>query len=176
MNLSNEMSPLMRELCLYYGRLWRQKCPFESDLELDDAEIAKVFLQSAAEIGLARLVETESGHAVWEATPMVFHEIGGLHPLWFRPQSPGDEKVEESTEDGQTPIRKTKKLVRDLDRIADRLMYTSDAMAEALEALSALRQLSFHLLVAVGDDPLIGYRVKQSEAPERDISEPPPPG
>jgi hypothetical protein len=40
----NEMNPLMRELCIYYGQLWRQNCPLESDLELDDAEIAKAFL------------------------------------------------------------------------------------------------------------------------------------
>jgi hypothetical protein len=174
MSQLSEMSPLMRELCIYYGRLWREMCPLESDLELDDAEIAKAFLQSAAGVGLARLVETESGHGVWEATPMVFHDIGGLHPLWFRRQSPGDEEMEGCAENGQTHIHKTKKLVRDLDRIADRLMYTADEMQEALEALSSLRQLAFRLLVAIGDDPLKGFRFQEAGTPERDISEPPP--
>jgi hypothetical protein len=148
-------------------------CPFESDLELDDAEIAKAFLQSAAGIGLARLVETEPGHGVWEATPMVFRDIGGLHPLWFRRPSPGDEEVEGCAEDGPIQISKVKKRVRDLDRIADRLMYTADEIAEALEALSALRQLAFHLSEAIGDDPLKGFQPKKAETPGQDVSKPP---
>ncbi len=171
-----EMNPLMRELCAYYGQLWRAKCPFESDLDLDDAEIAKAFLQSAAEIGLARLVETEPGHAVWEATPMVFHDIGGLDPLWFRRRSPGDEEINECAEDGRIKMRKTKKLVRDLDQIADRLMYTADEMAEALGAFSRLRQLAFHLSVAIGEDPFKDFRPKQAETPEQNVSKPPPGG
>jgi hypothetical protein len=168
----SEMSPLMRELCNYYGKLWRERCPLESDLELHDAEIAKAFLQSAVKIGLARLVEIEPGHAVWEATPMVLRDIGGLHPLWFRHASPRDDEVEGCAEDGQIQIHQTKKLVRDLDRIADRLMYTSDEMQEALEAFSALRQLAFRLLAAIGDDPLKGLR-KQA-TPEQGKSEPAP--
>jgi hypothetical protein len=107
---------------------------------------------------------------------MVFHEIGGLHPLWFRHRAPGDEEVKEYAEDSQIQIHKTKKLVRDLDQIADRLMYTSDEMAEALQALSALRQAAFHLLEAIGDDPMRDFRPRKAESPEQDMSEAPPSG
>jgi len=165
MNYLSEMSPLMRELCIYHGKLWRENRPFESDL--DDAEIAKTFLQSAALAGLARRVETEVGDVVWEATPMIFHDIEGLHT--FRPR---DEEEKECAEDGPIQISKVKKRVRDLDRIAERLMYTSDEMQAAIEALSALRQTVFHLSVAIGEDPW----PKKGEAPEQDGSKPPASG
>ena len=170
----SEMSPLVRELCIYYGQLWQKSRPFGSDLE--DAEIAKAFLRSAAEVGLVRLAKTELGNSVWEATPKMFRDIGGLHELWAPRESPSNEEVKESAEDGRVQIQKTKKLVRDLDRIADRLMYTADEMQEALEALSTLRQLAFHLLEAIGDDPLKGFRPKQAETPEQGTSESPPSG
>jgi hypothetical protein len=144
----NEMNPLMRELCLYYGQLWRQNRPFESDW--DDAKIAKTFLESVAQVGLARRVETELGEVVWQATPQIFSDIGGLHT--FRPRY----EEEKEPEDGRIQISKTKKLVRDLDRIAERLMYTSDEMLGAIEVLSALRQVAFHLLDAIGESPTGG--------------------
>jgi hypothetical protein len=63
--------------------------------------------------------------------------------------------------------------VRDLDEIADLLMYHADNLQEALEVLSALRQLAFHLLAAIGEDPFKGFRPKQAETPEQDVSKPP---
>jgi len=159
-----EMNPLMRELCSYYGQLWRKH--YYGGFGLADVEIAKAFLQSAAEHEWARLVKTELGELVWEATPKIFRDIGGLDALRFPRQSPGDEEVKECAEDGQIQIHKTKRLVRDLDGIADLLMYHADNLQEALEVLSALRQLAFHLLAAIGEDPFKGFRPKQREIPQ----------
>ncbi len=62
------MDPLMRELCKFHEKLWRKDHP-EHDSDIYAVEIAKAFLQSAAERGLARLVEDADGHLIWEATP-----------------------------------------------------------------------------------------------------------
>jgi len=171
MNHLREMSPLMRELCIYYAQLRRENRPFESDL--DDEEIATAFLRSAAEVGWARLVKTELGDSVWEATPTIFSDIGGLD-AWAPSQSPRDAEVKECAEDGPIQISQTKKLVRDLDQIADRLMYTWDDMQAALDVLVALRRLSFHLSEAIGDDPLKGFQPKRAETPGQDGSKPLP--
>ncbi len=68
------MDPLMRELCKFHEKLWRENHP-EDDSDIYAVEIAKVFFQSAAERGLARLVKGPEGDLIWEATPKIFRDL-----------------------------------------------------------------------------------------------------
>jgi hypothetical protein len=175
MSQLSEMSPLMRELCIYHGQLWRKDHPDESVVV--EFEVAKAFVQSAAERGLARLVKNEQGNLVWEVTPKIFRDLGEIRvPQLHQPQD--DEEPAHDAEEDQRAVQLAvpKGLVRDIDWMTAELVDYVDTIYRAIEVFHALRQRAFDLLEAIGEDPLGGIQREQAESPERDLSEPPPSG
>jgi hypothetical protein len=165
MKLETGMSPLMRELCAYYVQVWRKEHEFEPNL--DEAEIIKRFVQSAVEAGWARMAKSDQGEHRWEQTPKVFSDIGGT----IRSPRRVAEEVKEIREPSGIQISRTKKLVYELDNIADRLICTCDEMSAALEWIGELRQVAFHLLAAVGEDP-IEFQYRKAAVSEQDERKP----
>src|SRR6266487_5149468 len=168
------MDALMIELCKFHEKLWRKDHP-EHDSDIYAVEIAKAFLRSAAERGLARLVEDADGHLIWEATPRIFRDLGELR-LPRPPQD--DEEPEYCPEADKRTVQITisEELIRDLDWMTAELLDHADDMERAIEVFHGLRQRAFDLLEAIGEDPLKGCQTKQAETPERDMSEPPSSG
>jgi hypothetical protein len=165
------MDPLMRELCKFHDKLWRKDHP-EDDSDFYAVEIAKAFLQSAAERGLARLVEDEKGDLIWEATPRVFRDLD-LSALQL-PRPPQDDEEPEycpGADKRTVQITISEELIRDLDWMTAELLDHADDMERAIEVFHALRQRTFDLLEAMK-----GFQPKQPETSERDMSEPPPSG
>jgi hypothetical protein len=168
------MDPLMRELCKFHEKLWRENHP-EDDSDLYAVEIAKAFFQAAAERGLARLVKGPEGDLIWQATPKVFRDLGKLR----LPRPPQDDEGPEycpGADKRTVQITISEELTRDLDWMTAELLDHADDMERAIEVFHALRQRAFDLLEAIGEDPLKGFQPKQAETPERDMSEPPPSG
>ena len=171
------MDPLMIELCKFHEKLWRKDHP-EHDSDIYAVEIAKAFLQSAAERGLARLVEDADGHLIWEATPKIFRDLGELCAPQLLGPPQDDEEPPDCAEEDKRPVQITvpKELVRDIDWMTAELLDHADDMERAIEVFHALRQRAFDLSEAIGEGPFKGLQLKQAGTPERDISEPPPNG
>jgi len=168
------MDPLMRELCKFHEKLWREAHP-EDDSDLYAVEIAKALLQSAAERGLARLVKGPEGDLVWEATPKIFRDLGELR----LPRPPQDDEGPEycpGADKRTVQITISEELIRDLDWMTAELMDHADDMERAIEVFHGLRQRAFDFLEAIGEDPLEGLQLKQAETAERAIPQPPPKG
>ncbi len=168
-----EMDPLMRELCKFHEKVWRKDHP-EGDSDLYAVEIAKAFLQSAAERGLARLVKDAEGDLNWEATPKIFCDLGELHIQLPEPSQNGDEPADSERNGRTMHITLPEEVIRDLDWMTEELLNHADDMEKAIEVFHALRQRDFDLLDAIGEGPFKGIRPVQAEPPERNLSEPPP--
>jgi hypothetical protein len=165
----------MRELCIYHGQLWRKDHPDESVVV--DFEVAKAFVQSAAERGLARLVKNERGDLVWEATPKIFRDLGEIRvPQLHQPQD--DEEPARCAEEDKRAVQLAVPmgLVRDIDWMTAELLDHAATIDRAIEVFHALRQRALDLWEAIGEDPLGGIQPEQAESPERDPSESPPSG
>jgi hypothetical protein len=165
MSQLSQMSPLMRELCIYHRQLWRKDHPDESVIV--DFEVAKAFFQSAAERGLARLIKNEQGDFVWEATPKIFRDLGEIRvPQLHQPQD--DEEPAHRAEEDQrvVQIAVPKEVVRDIDWMTAELLDHHETIDRLIEVFHALRQRAFDLLEAIGEDRLGGFQSKQAQNPE----------
>jgi hypothetical protein len=170
------MHPLMIELCKFHEMLWRKDHP-EHDSDFYAVEIAKAFLQSAAERGLARLVKDAKDDLIWEATPRIFRDLD-LRALQL-PRPPQDDEGPEycpGADKRTVQITISEELIRDLDWMTAELLDYADDMERAIGVFHGLRQRAFDLLDAIGEGPFKGLQLKQAETPARDISQPPPNG
>jgi hypothetical protein len=76
-------------------------------------------------------------------------------------------EIRESREPGGIRINRRKNLIHELDDIANRPMFTCDKISAALEWLGELRQVAFHLLAAVEENPMT-LPFRKSEARKGD--------
>jgi hypothetical protein len=162
-----EMDPLMRELCKFHEKLWRKDHP-EHDFDIYALEIAKAFLQSAAERGLARLVNGQEGNLIWQATPKIFRDLGQVRSPQLLGPPQDDERPEycPGADKRTVQITISEELIRDLDWMTAELMDHADDMERAIEVFHGLRQRAFDFLEAIGEDPLAGIQPEQAENPE----------